>query len=92
MLCVYAPVNVKPHLPQVGQRWGLVGICKVELLNAPPLGTMLLDKSPANPHITRRGLVGELTLKIFRTDLSSTTRMASYLEYTGDSIKKHQTL
>jgi len=69
-----------------------VGICKVESLNAPPLGTMLLDKSLVNSHITRQGLVREFTLKIFHTDLSSTTRMASDLEYTGGSIKKHQTL
>jgi len=45
--------------------WAEVGICKVESLNAPTLGTMLLDKSLANPHVTRQGLVGELTRKIF---------------------------
>jgi len=48
-----------PKLGRGGDWWGF------ESLNAPPLGTMLLDKPPANPHITRRELVGELTLKIF---------------------------
>ena len=38
-----------PHLTQVGQRWGLVGICKVEQSNAPPLGTTSQHKSPTNP-------------------------------------------
>lgn len=45
----YAPGNVMPHLTQVGQRWGLVGICKVEQSNAPPLGTTSQHKSPTNP-------------------------------------------
>ena len=35
----YAPINVKPHLPQVGQRWGLLGVYKCENANSPPLGT-----------------------------------------------------
>ena len=51
--CSNAPINVKPHLPQVGQTWGLLGICKCENANSPPLGTTLSYKSPTNyPGIT----------------------------------------
>ena len=41
-----APIIVKPHLPQVGQGWGLLGICKSRLTNSPLLGTILCRKSP----------------------------------------------
>ena len=44
----YAPINVKPHLPQVGQRWGLLRICKCENANSPSLGTTLSYESPTN--------------------------------------------
>ena len=46
ILYSYAPIIVKPHLPQVGQGWGLLGICKSRLTNSPLLGTILCCKSP----------------------------------------------
>ena len=62
---IYAPVNVKPYLPR--PRWGLVGVCKVESLNAPhPWGQCFWTNPLQIPTLQ----VGELTLKIFRTDLS----------------------
>ena len=48
-LCYYAPIIVNPHPPQVGQWWGLLGICKSYLTNSPPLGTILCYKSPTIP-------------------------------------------
>ena len=42
---INAPIFVTPHRPQVGHRWGLLGICKSHLTNSPLLGTILCCKS-----------------------------------------------
>ena len=60
----YAPIIVTPHPPQVGQRWGLVGICKSYLINSPPLGTILCYKSPIIP-LVRGGEMQEIESKNF---------------------------
>ena len=41
-----ASIIVPSYLPQVGHRWGLVGICKYYLLKSPPLGITSCCKSP----------------------------------------------
>ena len=44
-----APINVTPHHPQHGVRWGNVGICTCGFYNAPGVGERLACKSPTFP-------------------------------------------
>ena len=45
----YAPINVTPHHPQHGARWGNMGICACGFYNAPGVGERLACKSPTYP-------------------------------------------
>ena len=46
----YAPINVTPHHPQHGARWGNVGICTRGFYNAPGVGERLACNPPTYPH------------------------------------------
>ena len=50
-----APINVTPHHPQHGARWGNVGICACVFYNAPGVGERLACKSPTYPHLAPTG-------------------------------------
>ena len=44
-----APINVMPHYPRYGLRWGKVGICTPENYNSPSTGEVLAIQTPTYP-------------------------------------------
>jgi len=47
-----APINVMPHYPRYGMRWGKVGICIPVNNNSPPTGEVLAIQTPTYPNIS----------------------------------------
>ena len=63
----YAPINVMPHYPPYGHRWGKVGICHCHGYQPPTPGDDILRQTPTSPHLAppyEVGFIGDLTIKI----------------------------
>ena len=60
----YAPINVMPHLPQVGPGWGHIGVLHQLISKRLTPGAILMSKSPTNPQlqplVLSRGNLGNI--------------------------------